>query len=88
MFKVYVLYSKSYNKIYIGYTADLEARFISHNEKAKKGYTTKYRPWTIAFFESFESKSLALQREKQLKSSRGRDFVWNKIKELGLISVN
>jgi predicted GIY-YIG superfamily endonuclease len=40
-FYVYVLHSKAYNKIYIGYTADLSARILSHNQLAKKGYTTK-----------------------------------------------
>ncbi|MCB0380170.1 MAG: GIY-YIG nuclease family protein [Flavobacteriales bacterium] len=85
MYKVYILYSRNFNKIYIGYTSNLEGRFISHNEKATKGYTIKYRPWVIAFFEEFESKSEAIKREKELKSSRGRAFVWEKINELGLI---
>jgi putative endonuclease len=88
MFHVYVLYSSKFNKIYIGYSKDLKNRFLSHNQLATKGYTVKYRPWVIAFTEEFESKSQAVKREKQLKSSRGRAEVWNKIKELGLISVS
>jgi putative endonuclease len=88
MFHVYVLYSSKFNKIYIGYSADIKKRFLSHNQLATKGYTVKYRPWVIAFTEQFESKSQAIKREKQLKSSRGRAEVWNKIKELGLISVS
>ena len=87
MYKVYVLYSKRFHKIYIGYTSDLDDRFISHNEKATKSYTIKYRPWEIAFFEEFDTKSIAIKREKELKTSRGRAFIWDKIKELGLISV-
>jgi len=85
MYKVYILYSKKFHKIYIGYTSDLADRILSHNEKATKGYTLKYRPWEIAFFEEFETKSDAMKREKELKTSRGRAFVWEKIKELGLI---
>lgn len=88
MFSVYVLYSKTHNKIYIGYTADLADRFLSHNEKATKGYTLKFRPWVIAFHEEFLTKAEAMKREKELKSSRGRDYVWNKIETLGLISVS
>ena len=87
MYKVYVLYSKEFNKIYIGFTSDLEDRFLSHNEMATKGYTLKYRPWEIAFFEEFETKSAVMKREKELKTSRGRVFVWEKIKELGLLSI-
>lgn len=55
-YTTYVLYSVKFNKIYIGYTADLEDRFKSHNELATKGYTIKYRPWIILFVEEFENK--------------------------------
>lgn len=85
MYKVYVLYSKEFNKIYIGFTSDLEDRFLSHNEKATKGFTVKYRPWEIAFFEEFETKPNAMKREKELKTSRGRTFIWEQIQIKGLI---
>ena len=79
MFTVYVLYSEKFNKIYIGYTSDLEQRFLSHNELATKGYTIKFRPWEIVYIETFDTKKEAMIREKQLKSSRGRTFIWNEI---------
>ena len=87
MYKVYVLYSKKFNKIYIGFTSDLEARLLSHNKLAHKGYTIKFRPWQIAFFETFNSKKDAMARERFLKSGKGRAFVWNEIERLGLISA-
>ncbi|MHA8075018.1 GIY-YIG nuclease family protein, partial [Aquirufa sp. TARAVU-A1A] len=34
-----VLYSATFDKIYIGYTSDLISRFHSHNSLAKSGYT-------------------------------------------------
>ena len=76
MFTVYVLYSPSFNQIYIGYSADLNNRFLSHNELATKGYTIKYRPWVIAYTEKCDNKTAAIKREKQLKSSNGRAFIW------------
>ena len=79
MFTVYVLYSATYNKIYVGYTSDLEARLNSHNFLATKGYTIKYRPWEVIHTEAFELKEEALKREKELKSSRGRAFIWEMI---------
>jgi putative endonuclease len=79
MFQTYVLYSSKHNKIYIGYTSDLEIRIISHNEKATRGFTIKYRPWKIVHTESFMTKSEAMKREKELKSARGRKFIWNQI---------
>jgi len=87
MFTVYVLYSKKFNKIYIGYTSNLKQRLLSHNKLGKKGYTIKYRPWIVAFTETFENKSDAMAREKALKGGKGREFIWKEIKRLGLISA-
>ena len=78
-FTVYVLYSEKYEKIYIGYTSNLEQRLKSHNELGKKGYTIRYRPWKVIHTEKFESKREAMIREKQLKSSRGRNFIHSNI---------
>ncbi|MBB3968918.1 GIY-YIG nuclease family protein [Mucilaginibacter phyllosphaerae] len=75
MFTVYVLYSPSFNQIYIGFTTDLNNRFLSHNQLATKGHTIKYRPWIIAYTEEHTTKAVALKREKQLKSSNGRAFI-------------
>ena len=79
MFTVYVLYSETYNKIYIGYSANMEERLKSHNELATKGWTIKFRPWKIIHQELFREKADALKREKQLKSAKGRQWIWNLI---------
>jgi putative endonuclease len=79
MFTVYVLFSKEYNKIYIGYTSNIDARLFSHNSDKNTGYTKRFQPWEIIYSEKFESKSEAMQREKELKSSRGRVFIRNYI---------
>jgi putative endonuclease len=83
MFVVYLLYSEKFNQIYIGYTSNLIERFKSHNQLETKGHTIKYRPWTVIHVEFFDSKSEAMKREKQLKSSRGRNFCWELIKNSG-----
>lgn len=87
MFYTYVLFSPNHQKIYIGYTSDLDARFKSHNELATKGYTVKYRPGIILFAEEFTTKSDAMKREKSLKAGKGREEIWNIIKKRGLISA-
>ncbi len=74
MFTVYVLFSPSHDKIYIGYTSDLEARLYAHNN-SQKGWTVRYRPWTVIHHETFHTKSEAMKREKQLKSAQGRQFI-------------
>jgi putative endonuclease len=80
MYTVYVLYSKSANKIYIGFTSDLNQRLISHNHPKNKGWTAKFKPWVLVYSENFELKSQAMKREKELKSFQGRQFVWSKVK--------
>lgn len=79
MYTVYVLYSVRYHKIYIGYTSNIEERMKSHNELGKKGWTIKFRPWELIHTESFESKKEAMDREGQLKSAKGREFIWKLI---------
>ena len=81
MFTVYVLYSQKHNKIYVGYTSNLEQRLISHNELGTKGYSIKFRPWKVVYREIFNNKKEAMQREKQLKSAKGRKFIWEIIKQ-------
>ncbi len=83
MFTVYVLYSPAHDKIYIGYTSDIEARLLSHNELGTKGYTLKYRPWVLAHKEEYASKAEAMKREKALKTGNGRAFVWSLIRQEG-----
>ena len=81
-FVVYILYSKDYNKTYVGFTSNLIERFKSHNYLSKKGYTIKYRPWKVIHVEFFTTKSEALVREKILKSGKGRDFIKEIISKL------
>lgn len=75
MYYVYVLYSEKHNKHYTGYTADPTDRFLSHSEKATRGFTLRYRPWKTILTEEYATKSEAMKREKWLKSGVGRDFI-------------
>ena len=77
MYTVYVLYSLRFQKIYIGYTSNLEERLKSHNELGKKGWTIKYRPWEVLYTEHFELKQDAMKREQELKTAAGQGFIWN-----------
>ena len=79
-FVVYILYSKKHNKYYTGYTSDLIDRFKSHNQLATKGFTSKYRPWTVIHVEFFYSKTDAMKREKYLKTGVGREWIKKNIK--------
>ena len=75
MFTVYVLHSQKFDKIYIGFSSDIEKRLYAHNHPDNKGWTKSFQPWKIIYTEEFENKEEAMIREKQLKSSRGREFI-------------
>ena len=81
MYTTYVLYSEKYDKIYIGFTSNLKQRLISHNKLATKGWTIKFRPWKVIYYEMHETKQEAMKREKQLKSYQGRKFIRNLIND-------
>ena len=74
-FVVYILYSKKFNKTYIGFTSSLIERFKSHNELGTKGHTLKFRPWIVIYVEFFNSKLEAMKREKYFKSGVDREYI-------------
>ena len=73
-FTVYLLYSATHQKHYIGFTSDLAQRILSHNELGH-GWTSKYRPWQVIYTKVFTTKSEAVVYEKWLKTGVGRDFI-------------
>ena len=75
MFYTYVLYSEQFQKIYVGYTSDIEGRLSAHNHPSNKGWTKSYQPWRILFYEEYENQREAIIREKELKTGKGRDFI-------------
>ncbi|MGB1296219.1 MAG: GIY-YIG nuclease family protein [Flavobacteriales bacterium] len=74
-FVVYVLYSKTHNKAYTGFTSSIIERFNSHNKLSKKGYTHKFRPWVVIYIKFFATKKEAMNYEKFLKTGKGRRFI-------------
>ena len=74
MFILYVLYSESSKRFYIGYTNDLERRLLEHNRKKGK-YTDAGIPWKLVYSETFENKKEAMDREKFIKSRKSKDYI-------------
>ncbi len=74
MFYTYLLESLADKSWYIGYSADLKARFISHN-KGKNAATKNKRPWELIYYEAYKNRLDAKKREKFLKSGSGRKFL-------------
>jgi putative endonuclease len=74
MFTVYILYSKSFDRYYVGYTNDLERRISEHNRKKGK-FTDAGIPWEVVYTELFQTKKEAMAREKHIKSRKSKSFI-------------
>jgi len=71
MYEVYILFSKKYNKTYVGFTNNLSKRVKSHN-LGRVSYTKRYRPWEVIYTEKLSNYYFAQKREKYFKSGAGR----------------
>jgi putative endonuclease len=74
MFYTYVLKSTNHNYYYKGHCRDLERRLRQHNS----GMTASiqpYIPFTLIYFEAFETEQESIEREKYFKSAAGRRFL-------------
>jgi putative endonuclease len=81
MYSVYILYSTSSKKTYVGFTTDVERRLFEHKISEMRGFTLRYRPWKLMRTESFNNKSEAIARERFLKTGRGREEIKLYVKE-------
>lgn len=85
MYKVYAIYNQERNKIYIGHTANLEDRLKRHNgtlpNKAKSFTSKNSGIWQLVYQETFNTREEARNREKELKSYQGREFIKKVIRE-------
>jgi putative endonuclease len=78
MYYVYLLTSKLYGTLYIGWTTDLVRRVWEHKNKVVPGFTAKYGVDRLVWFESHDNREAALRREKQIKGWK-RDWKINLI---------
>ena len=72
MYFVYVIQSKIDNRLYVGFTDNLERRIGEHNSGKTKS-TKAYIPWELVYFESVENRIDARKREKYFKSGYGKE---------------
>jgi len=74
MYTVYVLLSTSTGKQYTGQTENLQRRLLEH-ELGLAHFSRGRGPWKIVLTEEYDTRAEAMQREKFLKSGRGRAFI-------------
>jgi putative endonuclease len=75
----YVLRSDKDGGLYVGMAKDVKERVEEHN----RGYNQSTRsrvPFTLIYSEHCASRGEAREREKYLKSGKGRDFLKSRMK--------
>ncbi len=76
MYYIYILYSATSNKYYVGYTNDYVRRLFEHNNSTLNTFTSKSRPWIIkVVFQCGSSKSIALEIEHFIKNQKSRSLI-------------
>lgn len=76
---IYILQSEIDHNFYVGYTEDIKKRFALHNT-GKVLSTAKRRPLKMVYFEGSVNKKDALHREKYLKTSWGKRYIKNRLR--------
>lgn len=74
MYYVYILRSKFNNKIYTGYTNNLKRRIKEHFNHYVHT-TLRMKNLELVFYEAFKDKKDATEREKYLKTTKGKRTV-------------
>ena len=77
-FYVYILISLKDNNIYIGFTSNIINRIKRHNKGFVKS-TKSRRPFKLIYLEKYYDRQQALGREKYLKTTQGRRFIYKGI---------
>ena len=79
-FYVYMLQSKKFEALYVGYTVNLKERLEKHN-KGLVISTRPYLPWELVHYEAYRNRDDARRREKYLKTNQGARLLKRMLKE-------
>ena len=80
MFYVYILQSLKDNKLYTGFTHNLEKRIAQHNN-GEVTSTKPRTPFKLIFYEAYLNEKDALRREDYLKTTKGKRSLKIMLKE-------
>lgn len=78
-YSVYIIYSEKCDRYYVGHSDDVERRVEEHNSGRGGKYTIRCKPWELVFIERYESRSLAVKRELEIKKKKSRKYIENLI---------
>ena len=75
MHYLYILFSYSSKRYYVGSSSNPEGRLLAHNHPSNKGWPKRYRPWKLVFKKAYESRIEAQRSEKKIKSFKSSDML-------------
>ncbi|MEO7314477.1 MAG: GIY-YIG nuclease family protein [Ginsengibacter sp.] len=76
MYFIYILYSVSSDKYYVGYSSNPHRRLEEHNSKPFNTFTSKFRPWKpAAYFKCSENEGDAIRIERFIKKQKSRKLL-------------
>ncbi|WP_245558418.1 GIY-YIG nuclease family protein, partial [Fulvivirga imtechensis] len=73
-YHVYIIYSVTKDRYYIGQCEDLDKR-ISDHCNSRSGYTKGVSDWELKWSKTFVTRSEALQAERFLKKKKSRKYL-------------
>jgi putative endonuclease len=82
LYKVYVLYSTSRNRLFTGMTTSLGEQMQIFNGDQEIEGMSEFKPWTLVHMELFNNEAEASMRESFLKSPQGQAYVRSDILSL------
>ncbi len=77
---VYILYSENHGKYYIGCTSGSLSERLQKHFSNHKGFTTSAKDWVVVYSETFNDKSKALKREREIKNWKSKVKIQELIK--------
>jgi putative endonuclease len=77
MYYIYILFSESADKFYVGYIQDPKERLLKHNEQENfNTYTRKFRPWKmLRFLRHPQIKVMQYRLNALLKNRNQENFI-------------
>ena len=72
LYHVYIIYSELSDKFYVGSTSDELIERIRRHNSIHTGFTRRSNDWKLVYVEKNYDKSMAIKREKEIKSWKSR----------------
>ncbi len=74
-FFVYILYSVTADKYYVGHTENIERRLSEHNNKQTRFTSSLAKDWIVKYSKSYITRTEAMKAERTIKSKKSRKYI-------------